>query len=48
MTADNAKKIQKEIENILIKDNIHYKVEHVNSPLLKFINLSISIKISKD
>jgi len=47
MTADNAIKIQKEIENILTKNNIHYKVEYVNSPMLKFINITVSIKVTE-
>jgi len=44
MTSAVAIKIQQEIETILTKNNIHYKVEMVNSPELKFINLNISIK----
>ena len=48
MTTDNAIKIQKEIENILTSNNIHYKVELVRSPELKFVNITISIKITKE
>ena len=48
MTTDNAIKIQKEIENILTNNDIHYKVELVRSPELKFVNIAISIKITKE
>ena len=48
MTAEDAIKIQKEIENILTKNNIHYKVELVRRSILKFINIAISIKVTKE
>jgi len=43
-----AKAIQKEIEDILERYDIHFKTENVCSPKLKFINITISIKITKE
>ena len=47
MTQDKALVVQKEIETILREHGIHYKVEHVRTEELKFINLEVSIKITK-
>lgn len=48
MTRDKAISIQKEIEAILKKNDLHYEVNYVRKPSLKFINLEVSIKITKD
>jgi len=48
MTLEKAKALQEVIERILKKDDVHYKVELVRSPALKFINMEISIKITKE
>ena len=47
MTRTQAITVQKEIEEILKKNRLHYKVEYVRCPSLKFINLEVSIKIVK-
>lgn len=48
MTRTEAIKTQKEIEGVLKKNNLHYNIEYVRNPSLKFINLTISIKVSKE
>jgi len=48
MTRTEAIAVQKEIEKILIRNNAHYKVEYVRSPSLKFVNMEISIKVTKE
>ena len=48
MTETQARATQKEIEDILERYDIHYKTECVRSPVLKFINITISIKITKE
>ena len=48
MTADKAKALQEAIERILQKEDVHYKVEHVKQPELKFVNLEVSIKVTKE
>ena len=48
MTTPEALKIQKEIENILNKNKVYYKSEYVKSPDIKFINIVISIKVTKE
>jgi hypothetical protein len=46
MTRVQAIDAQKEIEAVLKKHQLHYKVEYVRQPDLKFINLEVSIKIT--
>lgn len=48
MTSTRAIEIQKQIETILNDNDVHYKIEYVRSPNLKFINVGASIKITKD
>lgn len=48
MTRPEAVKVQKQIESILNANNIHYTIEYVSSPNLKFINIGAAIKITKD
>lgn len=48
MTRKEAITVQKEIEEVLKKKGLHYKIEYVRNPSLKFINLEVSIKITKD
>ena len=48
MTKDKAVELQKRIQDILEKNDIHHKIEYVQSPRLKFINMEISIKITKE
>ena len=43
-----AKAIRVQIEDLLKKYDVHYKTELVNSPILKFINITISIKVTKE
>ena len=47
MNRAEAEQVSKMIEDLLVKYDIHYKNERVNSPTLKFINITISIKITK-
>ena len=47
MTRTQAIAVQNEIEAILKKNGLHYKVEYVRNPTLKFINVEVSIKITK-
>ena len=46
-TRTKAIEIQKEIENILKKNSLHYNVNYVRNPSLKFINIEISIKVKQ-
>jgi len=48
MKATEAILTQKELETILKRNDIHYKVQYVRNPKLKFINMEVSIKITKD
>jgi len=43
-----ARAIQVQIEDILKKHEIHFKTEYVSNPKLKFINITISIKVTKE
>jgi len=48
MIQAQAETIQSEIEQMLKDHSIHYKVEKVRTDRLKFINLTISIKVDKE
>ena len=48
MTLEKAVKIQKEIQAILEKNDIYHKIEYVQNPSLKFINMEVSIKVTKE
>lgn len=47
MTESQAVKIQEQIENLLVRNGVHYKIEYVRTSELKFINFNISIKITE-
>ena len=47
MSEAQAIAVTKEIERILQKHDIHNKVEYMRTPKLSFVNISISIKITK-
>jgi len=47
MTKTEAMLIQKEIEAVLKRKNVHYRIEYVKQPGLKFINMEVSIKITE-
>lgn len=49
MNRSEALALQKELKDFLYKRGIHFKIEHVCKPDLRFINFSeISIKITGD
>lgn len=48
MTESDIKNIQNEIEIVLRKHGAYYNVENVFSPKLKFINTTISLKVTED
>jgi len=48
MTEAQVRATQREIEEILEKHDIHYTTELVRSPILKFVNIFISIKVTKE
>lgn len=48
MTKQQAFEIQRQVEAILKNNGIHFKIELVRSPDLKFINIEASIKITKN
>ena len=47
MTKTEAILIKKKIEAYLKRKNVHYKIEYVKQPELKFINVEFSIKITE-
>lgn len=48
MTEPEAVSLQEKIEGMLQPNETHYRTEKVRSPNLKFININISIKVTKE
>jgi len=48
MDKNQAETVSRQIEDLLKKYDVHYKTERVQSPELKFINITISIKVTKE
>jgi len=48
MDKNQAETVSRQIEDLLKKNEIHYKIQIVRSPNVRFINLEISIKVIND